>query len=158
MTGWRLGAALGPEEIIAIIGKLNVNDESCTNQFVQWAALEALGGDQQPVLDILDTLKQRRDLCVDLLNEIEGVFCFRPNATFYLWPDVTEAMANKGFVTYQEFIEDVLKRTGVSMCARSHFGTPLPGESRKYLRLAYSGIDLAAIEEGLAKFRAYLES
>ena len=158
MTCWRLGAALGPEEIIAIIGKLNVNDESCTNQFVQWAALEALGGDQQPVLDILDTLKQRRDLCVDLLNEIEGVFCFRPNATFYLWPDVTEAMANKGFVTYEEFVEDVLTRTGVSICARSHFGTPLPGESRKYLRLAYSGIDLAAIEEGLAKFRAYLES
>jgi hypothetical protein len=44
------------------------------------------------------------------------------------------------------------------MCARSHFGTPLPGESRKYLRLAYSGIELAAIEEGLAKFKTYLES
>ncbi|MBT8346250.1 MAG: aminotransferase class I/II-fold pyridoxal phosphate-dependent enzyme [Desulfofustis sp.] len=158
MTGWRLGAALGPDEIITIIGKLNVNDESCTNQFVQWAALEALGGDQQPVRDILDILKQRRDLCVDLLNDIEGVSCFRPNATFYLWPDVTEAMLNKGFSTYQEFIESVLKHTGVSMCARSHFGTPLPGESRKYLRLAYSGIELAAIEEGLTKFKAYLES
>ena len=158
MTGWRLGAALGPEEIINVIGKLNVNDESCTNQFVQWAALEALGGDQQPVRDILDTLKQRRDLCVDLLNDIEGVSCFRPNATFYLWPDVTEAMANKGFSTYQEFIEGVLKHTGVSMCARSHFGTPLPGETRKYLRLAYSGIELGAIEEGLTKFKAYLES
>ncbi|NNK56703.1 MAG: aminotransferase class I/II-fold pyridoxal phosphate-dependent enzyme [Desulfobulbaceae bacterium] len=158
MTGWRLGAALGPDEIITIIGKLNVNDESCTNQFVQWAALEALGGDQQPVRDILDILKQRRDLCVDLLNDIEGVSCFRPNATFYLWPDVTEAMLNKGFSTYQEFIESVLKHAGVSMCARSHFGTPLPGESRKYLRLAYSGIELAAIEEGLTKFKAYLES
>ena len=77
MTGWRLGAALGPEEIISIIGKLNVNDESCTNHFVQWAALEALRGDQQPVLDILDTLQQRRDLCVDMLNDIEGVSCFR---------------------------------------------------------------------------------
>ena len=158
MTGWRLGAALGPEEIIGVIGKLNVNDESCTNQFVQWAALEALGGDQQPVRAILDTLKQRRDLCVDLLSNIEGVSCFRPNATFYLWPDVTEAMANKGFSSYQDFIEDVLKLTGVSMCARSHFGTPLPGESRKYLRLAYSGIELDAIEEGLTKFKAYLES
>ena len=158
MTGWRLGAALGPEKIIGVIGKLNVNDESCTNQFVQWAALEALGGDQQPVRIILDTLKQRRDLCVDLLNDIEGVSCFRPNATFYLWPDVTEAMANKGFTTYPEFIESVLTHTGVSMCARSHFGTPLPGESRKYLRLAYSGIELDAIEEGLTKFKAYLES
>jgi len=157
MTGWRLGAALGPEEIIEIIGKLNVNDESCTNHFVQWAALEALTGDQQPVLEILDTLKRRRDLCVDLLNEIDGVSCFRPNATFYLWPDVTEAMANKGFSDYPPFLEAVLKDTGVSMCARSHFGSELPGESRKYLRLAYSGIDLDAIEEGLAAFKNYLE-
>jgi len=158
MTGWRLGAALGPEEIITIIGKLNVNDESCSNHFVQWAALEALTGNQQPVLDILDILKKRRDLCVDLLNDIEGVSCFRPDATFYLWPDVTEAMANKGFSGYNEFIEDILRKTGVSMCARSHFGTPLPGESRNYLRLAYSGIDLDAIEEGLTKFKNYLEN
>ena len=158
MTGWRLGAALGPEEIITVIGKLNVNDESCSNHFVQWAALEALTGDQQPVLDILDILKKRRDLCVDLLNDIEGVSCFRPEATFYLWPDVTEAMAGKGFASYNEFIADVLQKTGVSMCARSHFGTPLPGESRNYLRLAYSGIGLEMIEEGLAKFRNYLES
>ena len=157
MTGWRLGAALGPEEIIEIIGKLNVNDESCTNHFVQWAALEALTGDQQPVLAILNTLKTRRDLCVDLLNEIDGISCFRPNATFYLWPDVTDAMANKGFSDYPQFLEAVLKNTGVSMCARSHFGSELPGESRKYLRLAYSGIDLDAIEEGLAAFKNYLE-
>ncbi|MEJ2058181.1 MAG: aminotransferase class I/II-fold pyridoxal phosphate-dependent enzyme [Desulfofustis sp.] len=157
MTGWRLGAALGPEEIIEIIGKLNVNDESCTNQFVQWAALEALTGDQQPVVQILQTLKKRRDLCVDLLNDIEGISCFRPNATFYLWPDVTEAMANKGFSDYPGFLEAVLKNTGVSMCARSHFGSELPGESRKYLRLAYSGIDREAIEEGLLKFREYIE-
>ena len=157
MTGWRLGAALGPKEIISIIGKLNVNDESCSNHFVQWAAYDALKGDQQPTRDILDTLKKRRDLCVDRLNAIEGVSCIRPSATFYLWPDVTVAMQNRGFDNYQEFIEDVLQQTGVSMCARSHFGTPLPGESRKYLRLAYSGIGLELIEEGLERFKGYLE-
>ena len=158
MTGWRLGAALGPEEIISLIGKLNVNDESCSNHFVQWAALEALTGDQSDVRAILEVLRQRRNRCVELLNTIEGVTCMRPEATFYLWPDVTEAMKNKGFTGYQEFIGDVLKRTGVSMCARSHFGKPLPGETRNYLRLAYSGIDLEMIEEGLARFKAYLES
>jgi len=157
MTGWRLGAALGPEEIIGIIGKLNVNDESCSNHFVQWAALEALQGDQGDVHAILEVLKKRRDRCVDLLNGIDGVTCMRPDATFYLWPDVTDAMKNKGFTDYQAFIGDVLQKTGVSMCARSHFGTPLPGETRNYLRLAYSGIDLEMIEEGLAKFKAYLE-
>lgn len=157
MTGWRLGAALGPEEIIGLIGKLNVNDESCSNHFVQWAALEALTGDQSDVRAILEVLRQRRNRCVELLNTIEGVTCMRPEATFYLWPDVTDAMKNKGFTGYQEFIGDVLKRTGVSMCARSHFGKPLPGETRNYLRLAYSGIDLDMIEEGLARFKAYLE-
>ena len=157
MTGWRLGAALGPEELITVIGKLNVNDESCSNHFVQWAALDALTGDQQHVYDILDVLKKRRDLCVDLLNDIEGVSCFRPNATFYLWPDVTTAMMNKGFSDYQEFIGAILKHTGVSMCARSHFGTPLPGETNYYLRLAYSGIDLDAIEEGLVRLKGFLD-
>ncbi len=157
MTGWRLGAALGPEELITIIGKLNVNDESCSNHFVQWAAMDAITGDQQHVHNILDVLKKRRDRCVDLLNDIEGISCFRPNATFYLWPDVTRAMTNKGFSSYQEFIGDILQHTGVSMCARSHFGTPLPGETNYYLRLAYSGIDLEAIEEGLARLKGYLE-
>jgi len=158
MTGWRLGAALGPEEVITVIGKHNVNDESCSNHFVQWAALEALTGDQQQVKDILNILEKRRDLCVGLLNDIDGVSCYSPDATFYLWPEVTRAMENKGFTDYQSFITAVLQNTGVSMCARSHFGTPLPGEAHKYLRLAYSGIDIETIEEGLSIFKNYLES
>ncbi len=157
MTGWRLGAALGPKEIISIIGKMNVNDESCANHFVQWAAVEALTGDQQPVREILAELQRRRDCCVDLLNDIEGVTCYRPDATFYLWPDVTAAMANKGFTAYQAFLSTILQETGVSMCARSHFGTPLPGEDRFFLRLAYSGIGVDDIEEGLRRLKAFLE-
>ncbi len=157
MTGWRLGAALGPREIIDVIIKLNINDESCTNHFVQYAALEALAGDQSDVHHILEVLKKRRDLCVDLLNDIDGVFCYRPNATFYLYPDVTEAFANKGFRDYQSFLTGVLENTGVSMCARAHFGTPLPGETKQYVRLAYSGIDRKSIEEGLARLKNYLE-
>ena len=124
MTGWRLGAALGPREIIDVIVKLNINDESCTNHFVQYAALEALAGDQSDVRHILEVLKKRRDLCVDLLNDIDGVFCYRPNATFYLYPDVTEAFANKGFQDYQSFLTGVLESTGVSMCAQGPFWHP----------------------------------
>jgi aspartate/methionine/tyrosine aminotransferase len=157
MTGWRLGAAFGPCEIIEVIGKLNVNDESCTNHFVQYAALEALAGDQSDVLHILKVLKKRRDLCVDMLNDIDGVFCYRPHATFYLFPDVTQAFINKGFQDYQSFLTGVLENTGVSICARAHFGTPLPGETKQYVRLAYSGIGLQSIEEGLSKLKVYLE-
>ncbi len=146
------------KKIIDVIGKLNVNDESCTNHFVQYAALEALNGDQGEVLNILKVLRERRDLCVDLLADIEGVFCYRPNATFYLYPEVTVAMANKGFNDYQVFLSAILENTGVSMCARAHFGTPLPGETKQYVRLAYSGIDLDLIQEGLVKLKTYLES
>jgi aspartate/methionine/tyrosine aminotransferase len=155
MTGWRLGAAFGPKQIIEVIVKLNVNDESCTNHFVQYAALEAMTGDQAEVLHILHVLRKRRDLCVDMLNDMEGVFCYRPNATFYLYPDVTEAMKNKGFSEYQDFLQSVLEHTGVSMCARVHFGSPLPGETARYVRLAYSGIGVSDIEEGLGRLKSY---
>ena len=96
MTGWRLGGAIGPEELIAPIATLNVNQESCTTHFIQWAGVEALTGDQSGAEEILRVLKERRDVAVDLLNEIPGVTCYRPEATFYLFPDVTGLMERKG--------------------------------------------------------------
>ncbi len=158
MPGWRLGACAGPKWLIDIVAKLSVNDESCSNHFVQFAAVEALAGDQSGARAILETLKARRDTCVDLLNAIEGVRCFRPNATFYLFPNVTEAMRNKGFTDYEEFRRSALRETGVSFCTRAHFGRPLAGETERYIRFAYSGIDIDRIEEGLGKLKAYLES
>ena len=158
MTGWRLGASVGPKEIIDVIAKLNVNDESCPNHFIQYGAIEGLTGDQTEVQQILDTLKQRRDTAVDILNSIEGVDCFRPNATFYLFPNVTAAMQQKGFRDVEEFRRAVLSATGVSFCSRLHFGRPLQGEKNAYIRLAYSGIDTSEIEEGLAKLKAYIQS
>ncbi len=157
MTGWRLGAAIGPKEIIDVIAKLNVNDESCPNHFIQYGAIAGLTGDQTEVRQILDTLKKRRDAAVDILNSIDGIHCFRPNATFYLFPNVTAAMQQKGLYDYEEFRRSVLTATGVSFCSRLHFGRPLEGEKNAYIRLAYSGIDKSEIEEGLAKFKAFIE-
>ena len=158
MTGWRLGAAIGPKEIIDVIIKLNVNDESCPNHFIQYGAIEGLTGDQSESRRILQILKERRNVAVDLLNTVEGVRCFRPNVTFYLYPNITRAMEKKGLKTYEEFRRGVLHHTGVSFCTRLHFGRPLPGESDYYIRLAYSGIDVDRIREGLGKFKEYLES
>ena len=157
MTGWRLGAAIGPKEIIDVIIKLNVNEESCSNHFVQYAAIEGLTGDQTGCGQILATLKERRDTTVDLLNAIEGVHCLRPNATFYLWPKVTGAMKKTGLTNYDDFRKTVLQETGVSFCTRLHFGRPLEGEDNFYIRLAYSGIEPAEIKEGLGKFKAFIE-
>jgi aspartate/methionine/tyrosine aminotransferase len=158
MTGWRLGAAIGPKQVIEAIAKLNVNDESCPNHFIQYGAIEGLTGDQTEARQILKILKERRDSAVGILNSIEGIHCFRPNATFYLFPNVTGAMQKKGLTDYDEFRRRVLQETGVSFCTRLHFGRPLPGEKNFYIRLAYSGIDVAEIKEGLKKFKTFIES
>jgi len=157
MTGWRLGAAIGPQPVAEAIAKLNVNDESCSNHFIQYGALEGLTGDQSGAKRIVSILKDRRDKAVEILNSIEGVRCYNPNATFYLFPNVTQAMANKGISDYNEFRIKVLEATGVSFCTRLHFGRALPGENEKYIRFAYSGIDTDRIEEGLTKLKRYLE-
>ena len=158
MTGWRLGAAIGPKIIIDVIAKLNVNDESCSNHFIQYGAVEGLSGDQTEAKQLLATLKERRDCAVDILNSIEGIHCFRPNATFYLFPNVTAAMQKKGLSNYDDFRRTVLRETGVSFCTRLHFGRPLEGEDKLYIRLAYSGIDTSEIKEGLGKLKVFIES
>ncbi|MCD4700118.1 MAG: aminotransferase class I/II-fold pyridoxal phosphate-dependent enzyme, partial [Phycisphaerae bacterium] len=157
MTGWRLGAAVGPKDLIDTIAKLNVNDESCSNHFIQYGAIEALTGDKSGSEKILRILKERRDKAVEILNTIEGVRCFKPNATFYLFPNATGAMKNKGLTDYEQFRKTALSETGVSFCTRRHFGRPLPGEAELYIRLAYSGIDVGEIEEGLLKLKDFLE-
>jgi len=157
MTGWRLGAAIAPEPIAEAIAKLNVNIESCSTHFIQYAGLEGLKGDQSGPKEIVRILRERRDAAVDLLETMPGVRCYRPNATFYLFPNVTEAMRRKGFDDYEAFRIAAMKATGVSFCTRRHFGRVLPGETERYIRFAYSGIDVADIEEGLAKLKGWLE-
>ena len=155
MTGWRLGAAIGPAEIADVIAKLNVNDESCSNHFIQYGALEGLAGDPGGPREIVRVLRERRDACIELLNEVPGVSCFRPEATFYLFPNVTGLMERKGLGTYDQLRRTALEQTGVSFCTRLHFGRALPGEADSYVRFAYSGIPVAEIREGLGKLKEW---
>lgn len=157
MTGWRLGASIGPKEIVDVIAKINVNHESCSNHFIQYGALAGLLGDQSEPQAILDTLEARRDATAAGLNVIDGIRTFTPNATFYLFPNVTELMERKGMDDYEEFRRAALHATGVSFTSRIHFGRPLEDESDRYIRFAYSGIDVPAIEEGLALFKEWAE-
>ena len=158
MTGWRLGAAVGPVDLIAQITKINTNDESCTTHFVQAAGIEALTGDQSGPTTILAELQRRRDAAVDRLQQIPGLVVAKPDSTFYLFPNVTEAMATLGFTDVAEFADAALRATGVSFCTRRHFGRPLPGEVEQYVRFAYSGISVADIEAGLGSLREWIEA
>ena len=158
MTGWRVGAAVGPRPIVDIITQLNVNVESCVNHFVQYGALAALTGDPAGPAEMMARLEGRRDAALRLLNAMPGVTCPTPEATFYLYPDVTEAVRLTGCAGHEDFRRLLLDRTGVSFCTRQHFGRALPGETSYHLRLAYSGVTTAQIDEGLGLMKDFLDS
>ena len=158
MTGSRLGCAVAPAQIAPIIGTLNTNDESCTTHFVQWAGIAALTGTQEPVRAMLEEFRTRRDAVCDLVNRTPGMSVAVPESTFYVFPDVTDAVRRVGAADVGDFAQKALHATGVSFCTREHFGSRQPGEDRDYIRLAYSGIGLADIEEGLERLRDWVSS
>ena len=158
MTGWRLGAAIGPDKLMKVIAKLAVNDESCTNHFIQYGGIEALTGSQKGVKAILEELTHRRDALAKQLNGISGISVYVPNSTFYLFPDITEIYNQLKSQSYEDFRLRILRETGVSFCTREHFGTPLQNEKQKYIRFAYSGIPVDKIEEGIQKLKKFLVS
>ena len=158
MTGWRIGASIGPSRIIKQITRLNINDESCTNHFIQCALADSLGDIDDEAKDILSTLKERRDLSLEYLNSIQGISLASPNSTFYLYVNVSNVMSDKGYDDIEKFRIDVLRSTGVSFCTRNHFGTPQENENKNYIRLAYSGINKNDIKEGMTKFKNWIEN
>lgn len=157
MTGWRCGAAIGPQAVINAINKLNTNAESCTTHFIQRAMAETLTGDTSGPDAIVATLRQRRDAAVAGLNAIEGISIAPPESTFYLFPNVTSIMQRKGLTDVNTLMREALVHTDVSFCTRNHFGRPVVGEKQYFIRLAYSGIDVPAIEVGLQRLKQYFE-
>ena len=158
MTGWRLGAAIGPEPVIDIISKMNTNIESCTTHFIQRALVEVIEGDTSGPDAIVAALRQRRDAAVAGLNAIDGISIQAPDSTFYLFPNVTQVMARKQLTDVNQLMEGALKHSDVSFCTRKHFGRPLEHERDHYIRFAYSGIDVSDIQEGMARLKTYFES
>ena len=158
MTGWRVGGAIGPKEIIKHISKLNVNAESCTTHFIQDAMVEALNGDQTGPQNLLKTLKERRNATVNGLNAINGLEVSLPRSTFYIFPNVNHIMKSKGMTNVEELQLGALENANVSFCTRDHFGRPNKDETDYYIRFAYSGINENDINEGMAKLKKYFES
>lgn len=157
MTGWRLGCAAAPVHVAQQLAKLNTNDESCTTHFVQVAGVEALR-DPSGSVPLLAELRQRRDAAAAALAAVPGLSCAIPEATFYLFPNVTDAVSRLGFGSVSEFATAALHNTGVSFCTRHHFGTAQPDETDHYVRFAYSGISVDDITEGIGRLAAWIES
>jgi aspartate/methionine/tyrosine aminotransferase len=91
------------------------------------------------------------------LQHVPGLKVARPDATFYLFPNVTELLRHKGYQDVAELATAALHETGVSFCTRHHFGTRQNDESEHYIRLAYSGISCEMITEGIARLAEWAQ-
>jgi len=158
MTGWRLGAAIGPKDLVDRISKLNTNEESCTAQFVQWAGVEAITGDQSGANELVRVLKTRRDATIAGIQTVTGMRVHTPNSAFYVFPEVTQTMARTGHDDVAKFAIDALHNSGMSFCTRKHFGRPADDEKGNYIRLAYSGINNPQIDKGLSRLAEWVNS
>lgn len=158
MTGWRLGAVLGPKWIIDQVTKINTNDEACTTHFVQVAGVTALTHPEAKKFtkDMVAVLEERRNVLADELNSVPGFHAITPKATFYMMANVTEAMRAMAIMDIETFRRKVLADTGVSFCTRAHFGTPTPGEVNMYIRFAFSGVTIDQIQAVGRVLRPYM--
>ena len=154
MTGWRLGAAVGPKAIIAAISNLNTNIESCTTHFIQRAVGECLrdgAADSEPVRR---ELLRRRDALVAALNAIDGIEVAPPPSGFYVCADIGEILRRKGLPDADALMRESLRGAGVSFCTGAHFGE---SPATRHIRFAFSGLPTAAIEEGIAALGEWIE-
>ena len=123
MTGWRIGYAAGPATLIAAMKKIQSQSTSNAASISQAAALEALNGDQQCVQDMLIEFKKRHDVVVEKLNNISGVDSLHSDGTFYVFPDISSAIANMdGINDDLEFAEALLVDKGVAIVPGTAFG------------------------------------
>ncbi|MBJ6370550.1 pyridoxal phosphate-dependent aminotransferase [Sedimentitalea arenosa] len=129
MTGWRLGYSVWPDGLYDKVRKLAVNAWSCVNAPAQYAALAALTGPQDAVVEMLSAFDARRKLTVDLLNELPGVSCITPKGAFYAFPNIS----GTGWKA-KALASELLEQAGVATIGGPDFGTLGEG----YIRLSYA--------------------
>jgi aspartate aminotransferase len=137
MTGWRVGYAGGPENIIQGIAKIQSQSTTNTSSISQAAAEEALNGTQDFIKKRSDTFKERRDFVVKKLNSIEGLSCKNPEGAFYVFPNCKDCIGKKDvnkkeIANDTDFVTSLLENTGVAVVQGSAFG------KEGYFRISYA--------------------
>ena len=127
MTGWRIGYAGGPEPLIKAMAMLQSQSTSNATAVAQWAALEALDGPQDFIPKHNKIFKERRDLCVSMLNQANGIKCPKPEGAFYVYPSCAGTMGKKAptgktLATDEDFVTELLEAEGVAVVQGTPFG------------------------------------
>ena len=152
MTGWRIGYAAGPREIIKAISKVQSQSTSNPSSISQAAAVEALNGEQNFIKERARAFKERRDFVVDSLNNIKGLSCQKPNGAFYVFPSCKKLLGKKTKLkTDSEFVEKLLEKANVAVVQGSAFG--LNG----YFRISYA-TSMENLKKALERIKSFCES
>ena len=148
MTGWRIGYAAGPADLIKAMGKIQSQSTSNPTSISQWAAIDALTGPQDDVEKMRKEFESRRTIMVDGLNDIPGVSCLKPQGAFYVFPDVSGvygASTNDGVIEGSvDFASYLLSAVKVALVPGSAFGDD------RCVRLSYAS-SLVEINEGIRR-------
>ncbi len=148
MTGWRIGYAAGPQQVIAAMSKIQGQSTSNPVSVAQAAAVEALNGDQGVIKPMLKAFKERHDYVVGRLNKMRGVSCLPAQGTFYAFPNVEQAIKNLGLENDLAFADHLIK-AGVALVPGSAFG--LEG----YARISYA-TSMANLEKAMDRIEQAL--
>ncbi|QAB15874.1 pyridoxal phosphate-dependent aminotransferase [Hydrogenovibrio thermophilus] len=132
MTGWRIGYAGGPKDIIAAMRKVQSQSTSNPCSISQAASVEALNGDQGCIQTMLVEFKKRHDFVVERINQIPGFKCIPAAGAFYAFMDVRDAMKQKGVETDADFATAILEEVDVAAVPGSGFG------AEGYLRISFA--------------------
>ena len=146
MTGWRIGAIAGPEEVARRMALLLETIASCVSPFIQLAAVQAMTSSQDNIDSMISTYRKRRDLIVSGLNDIDGIQCLKPGGAFYVFPNI------KGTgLTAEEFSSQLLEKFGVATCPGNFFGEAGEG----YVRFCYANAE-GRILEAIDRIKKFL--
>src|ERR1700758_3717439 len=153
MTGWRIGYGGGPENLIKAMALIQSQSTSNPTEVAQWAAVEALDGPQDFIAKRNKIFKERRDLCVSMLNQARGIQCPKPEGAFYVYPSCAgtigkTAPTGKKLATDEDFVTELLEAEGVAVVQGTPFGV---GQS---FRVSYATAT-SALEEACTRIQRF---
>ena len=152
MTGWRIGYAAGPKEIIKAMAKIQSQSTSNPTSISQAAAVEALNGTQDFISERSNSFKERRNFVVDSLNNIKGISCLSPEGAFYVFPNCKKLLNKKTKLkTDQDFVEKLLEKAEVAVVQGSAFG--LEG----YFRISYA-TSMDNLKKAMERIKSFCNS
>ena len=156
MTGWRIGYAAGPIDIIKAIAKIQSQSTSNPSSISQAAAVEALNGVQDFIKDRATSFQKRRDFVVKTLNKIEGIECLNPDGAFYVFPSCKGLIGKKDSKGKEikkdiDFVQSLLENNGIAVVQGSAFG--LEG----FFRVSYA-TSMENLKMALEKITSFCKS